>query len=58
MIKYGIIFVGGVAVGLLIAKAYARAKTVGAIHDVLPTALQGGFVEETLDRLIVPSVSG
>lgn len=58
MIKTAIVFVGGVAVGLLIAKYYARQKTTSAIHDFLPDVLQGGAVEETLDRLIVPSVSG
>jgi len=58
MIKSAVIFVGGVVVGLLIAKQYARIKTEGAIHDVLPDALRGGVIEEGLNRLIVPSVSG
>jgi hypothetical protein len=55
---YGAVFAGGIATGLYIAKLYARSKTQGAIHDVLPGWLQGGAVEEGLDRLIVPSVSG
>ena len=62
---YGGVFVGGVATGLYIAKLYARHQTEGAIGGaldwvggVLGTNLRGGSIEQTADRLIVPSVSG
>jgi hypothetical protein len=59
MIKTALIFVGGVATGLLIAKLYARSRTEGAIHDALDKfGLGGGQIEEAAKRLIVPSVSG
>lgn len=58
VIKYGLIFVGGVAVGLFIAKQYARSQWSGAIHDGLAKlGLEGGVIEETADRLILPTVS-
>lgn len=56
---YSGIFAGGVATGLYIAKLYARSKTEGAVHDALAkVGLGGGIIEETANRLIVPSVSG
>jgi hypothetical protein len=59
MMLKALIFVGGVATGLYIAKLYARNKTESAVHDVLSKiGLSGGAIEETANRLIVPSVSG
>jgi hypothetical protein len=53
-----LIFVGGVAVGLAIAKLYARSQWSGAIHDGLAKlGLGGGPIEETVDRVILPTVS-
>lgn len=53
-----LIFAGGVAVGLVIAKLYARSQWSNAIHDALAKAgLAGGPIEETVDRVILPQVS-
>lgn len=56
MIKNALIFGAGIAVGLLIAKAYAKAKIESGVHDVLAkVGLQGGVIEELADRVIMPS---
>lgn len=58
VLVYGLVFTGGVATGLLIAKWYAHNQASTAIHDELAKfGLGGGLIEETADRLILPTVS-
>lgn len=53
-----LLFAGGVVTGLLIAKLYARSQWSSAIHDGLAKfGIGGGVIEETADRLILPTVS-
>ena len=59
MLKTAAIFAGGVVVGLLIAKQYAKIKTESAIGDALDkVGLGGGIIQDYATRLIVPSVAG
>lgn len=58
VLKYGLVFVAGVAGGLYIAKLYAAEETTGTIHSALSSVgLGGGVVETITDRLVVPSLS-
>jgi len=58
MIKYGLIFVGGVAAGLLIAKFYAQHRAEDAVHDVFTKfGADGGVLEATAKKIFVPLVS-
>jgi len=51
-------FGGGVAVGLLIAQAYARGKATGAVDSALNTfGLGGGRIQGAADSL-VPVLTG
>lgn len=48
---------GGVVVGLLIARTYAQATVKGDIHDALnAVGLAGGKFESVADALIIPQV--
>ncbi len=50
-----IAFVGGVFVGTQIAKAYAQSLIKDDINSVLKkVGVDGGVIEETADKLIVP----
>ncbi len=58
MIKYALIFGGGVAAGLLIAKLYARQQVGDAIGQGLGAiGLGGGKVEELARKTLVPLVA-
>jgi hypothetical protein len=58
MIVKALIFVGGVATGLIIAKYYARAQVGGVLHDILEkVGLEGGVIEETAQKIIPPLVA-
>lgn len=58
LIKYGLVFVGGVATGLLIAKLYAHSAAADAIHTGLSAIGLGGGVTETIvDRLALPEIA-
>lgn len=51
-------FAGGVAVGLLVAQAYARSKATGAVDSLLTAVhLNGTWVQSAADSL-VPVVTG
>ena len=56
-LKYGLIFVGGVAVGLLIAKQYARAQVNSAIGSALDSVGLGKYAA-TVEGLVTPQVVG
>jgi len=57
VVIYGLVFVGGVATGLFIAKQYARAQVGDAIHKGLDEfGLGGGVLEDTAKRLLIPVV--
>lgn len=59
VVTYGLLFVGGVATGLFIAKLYAKKKTEDSVHSVLDAiGLGGGTIEEIADSIIVPQVVG
>jgi hypothetical protein len=52
-----IAFVGGVGVGLLVAKVYARQQVRSGLHDALnAVGLGGGRVEAFLSGVVVPQV--
>lgn len=57
MVTKVLIFVGGVAVGLVIADFYAKAKIQSSIDGVLGSVgLGGGTVQSLVDKTIVPYV--
>jgi hypothetical protein len=58
VLTYGLVFSGGVAVGLYLAKLYAKSEATSTIHSVLNSVGFGGGVVETItDRLVTPSLS-
>jgi ribulose 1,5-bisphosphate synthetase/thiazole synthase len=56
-LKYALIFVGGVATGLVIAKYYARNKVDNAITSSLNSLGLGAFAP-TVSGLVTPQVVG
>lgn len=57
-VTYSLLFVGGIATGLLIAKFYARHQVEGGIHSALDAfGLGGGKLEDLADSIIVPQVA-
>lgn len=57
LLKYSIVFGGGIAVGLLLAREYARREVNTTIHDGLAAVgLADGFIERTAQGLITPNV--
>lgn len=56
-LKYALIFVGGVATGLVIAKYYARAQVNSGIASALNSVGLGAFTP-TVQGLVTPAVVG
>jgi hypothetical protein len=56
-VKDALIFVGGVAVGLLIAKAYARNQLNDAIQSGLDKVGLGAYAHD-VQGLVTPAVVG
>jgi hypothetical protein len=58
-LKEVLFFAGGVAVGLYVAKLYARSQVNGAIHEGLDAiGLGGGYIESIAQGLVTPAVVG
>ncbi len=54
-----IAFVGGVGVGLVVAKLYAQSKIQGDLDSVLgKVGLGGGAVQSFVDGTVVPTLVG
>lgn len=59
MVTKVLIFTGGVAVGLVIAKIYADSKIQGGIDSGLAAiGLGGGVVQNVADHTLVPIIQG
>jgi hypothetical protein len=58
-LKEVLIFAGGVAAGLYIAKLYARSQVNGAIHEGLDkVGLGDDYFESVVQGLVTPAVVG
>jgi hypothetical protein len=50
-------FVGGVAIGLLVAKLYARQQVTEGAHKFLDSiGLGGGVTQNLVDSIVIPAV--
>jgi hypothetical protein len=56
-LKYALIFLGGIATGLVIAKYYARAQVNSGIASTLDKLSLGAFTP-TVQGLVTPAVVG
>lgn len=51
-------FAAGVAVGLLVAKIYARSQITDGVHKVLDSVgLGGGTTQNLVDTFVIPAVA-